>query len=399
MDAPRLVCDRDIAAFDIWAEMWDEPQPIFSANMVREFLDANTEATEVILEVRSDGGSTSEARIIYDMLRNSGKKIITEGYKCNSSAMILFLAGDERLITENSDNIIHPVWVDAYSLPWALEAEDLRLFADDIDAEQTKLLDIYVDIIGESNRAEVEQMMKDTTNLTSDEALRLGFATGKLEGVAAENSTRAAVLTNGITEFILNKRQVKNQNNISDMNKIEKMIQNLTDTVRGLVNNETPEPTPTPETQNASVALDGEDAGSLYYDGELAEGTAVFSDEAMETAASDGDHLLGDGRTVTVAEGVVSAIADAEAENLENSVDLDAVNARIEGLENNLETLVESVNTLAKGVEAQNKSIEDIKNAVPGETKNLTKEKKKQTVVDYKDMTNKQKMEHNRANR
>lgn len=387
MDAPRLVCDRDIAAFDIWAEMWDDPQPIFSANTVREFLDANTDATEIVLEVRSDGGSTSEARIIYDMLKNSGKKIITEGYKCNSSAMILFLAGDERLISENSDSIIHPVWVDAWSLPFALEAEDLRLFADEIDAEQVKLLDIYVDVIGDDKRDEVDQMMKDTTNLTSDEAIRLGFATGKLEGINAENSKRSVVLTNGIAQFMLNKRKQTNQNHNSiNMSKLETMIQNLTDTVKGLVNNETPK---TPKTVNASVALDGDDAGSLYYEGDLAEGVAVFMDEAMETAASDGDHALADGRVVTVADGMVEAIADAPVP-AENSIeDLAAVNARIDGIEAGVSSLVESVNALVKGVEAQNKSISDIKNAVPGGGNEFAPPKKEKTVTEMSNLEKK----------
>jgi len=95
VSTPKLICDRDIAQNDTFAEMFDEAQPVFSATTVREFLDLHKDATEIELEVRSDGGSTSEARIIYDMLKGCGKTITTHGYKVNSSAMILFLAGEK----------------------------------------------------------------------------------------------------------------------------------------------------------------------------------------------------------------------------------------------------------------------------------------------------------------
>lgn len=130
MENPVLHLNRDIAQFDIYAEMWGEPQPVFSSNTVTEFLDQNKEADTIEVHITSDGGSTSEARVIYDLLKNSGKKVITKGYKVNSSAVMVFLAGDERLISENADFLIHPVWIDAMGLPWMLTGEDLQSFAD-----------------------------------------------------------------------------------------------------------------------------------------------------------------------------------------------------------------------------------------------------------------------------
>jgi hypothetical protein len=50
---------------------------------------------------------------------------------------------------------------------------------------------------------------------------------------------------------------------------------------------------------------------SLYYDGEIAEGTAVFLDEAMTEKAPEGAHMLEDKRVITVdAEGIIVAIAE-----------------------------------------------------------------------------------------
>ena len=373
MDQPRLICDRDISAHDIMAEMFGESQPVFSANMVREFLDLNPDAESIVLEVRSDGGSTSEARIIYDMLRNSGKKIITEGYRCNSSAMILFLAGDERLISENSDNIIHPVWIDAYSLPFALEAADLRLFADEIEKEQVKLLDIYVSVIGDDKRAEVQELMNNTTNLSSDQAINLGFATGMLSGVKAENSNRAATLTNGISQFILNKRKTdSNFNNIA-MNKIEEMIEGLKNSIDKMSSS-----IAGPELENASLEMGGEDSGFFYFEGDLEVGTMVWFDEEMTEAIEDQVYIMVDGRKMTVEGGAVTEIVEAPEE--EEVDEMASINSRIDGIENGMQTIADSLNLLVQNVESQNKNIEGIKNAVPASTPDLHPTKKNKAI-------------------
>ena len=132
MVTPKLLIDRDIAQYDLYAEMWGDPQPVFSSNSLIDFLDANKEATEIEVDIMSDGGSTSEARVIYDLLKNCGKKVTTRGFKVNSSAVMIFLAGDERLIAENADFLIHPVWIDAMGLPWMLTGDDLQDFANEI---------------------------------------------------------------------------------------------------------------------------------------------------------------------------------------------------------------------------------------------------------------------------
>lgn len=396
MEIPKLVCDRDIAPNDVFAEMFDEAQPVFSATTVREFLDANKEATEIILEVRSDGGSTSEARIIYDMLKGCGKTITTHGYKVNSSAMILFLAGENRLISQNSDSIIHPVWVDAFGLPWQLEADDLRLFADEIDNEQLKLVDIYCSVIGEDKRVEVSQLMAETTNLSSDESIRLGFATGKLgEVTKQENSNRSVVYTNKMFAAAMH-----NKKNQKEMVKEESRIDKMLDTINKMASafvtkNEVEEVI---ETVNASAELS--EGGSVYYDGELADGTAVFSDEAMESPMMDGEFALADGRSVVVADGMVSevkAVAEEEVVEEENK-EVAALNAKIEALENSNKELLENQTKMLDVQDKTNELLDSMKNLVVGDTvkKNVVK---RETPKNYNEMTNFEKLKYNRENR
>jgi hypothetical protein len=54
---------------------------------------------------------------------------------------------------------------------------------------------------------------------------------------------------------------------------------------------------------------------SLYYEGEIAEGTAVFLDEAMTEFAPEGAHMLEDKRVITLdGEGVILSIAEETPE-------------------------------------------------------------------------------------
>jgi ATP-dependent protease ClpP protease subunit len=378
---PTLVIDRDIAAFDTFAEMFGENQPVFSANSVQDFLDANADATEIVVEVRSDGGSTSEARIIYDMLKNCGKKVTTKGYKVNSSAVIIFLAGSERLVAENADFLIHPVWIDAMGLPWMLTGEDLQLFANEVKAEESKLINIYLGVIGEDKREEVTQLMADSTNLSQDKAISLGFATGKLEEQGLKSENKRAITYNSKMSRLVLQNKVKNQPTQQEMSILKDTLNSINETLKSFKNKET-ENNET-ETQNASSEL--AEGGSVYFDGELAEGSAVFTDEAMETPAPDGDHALADGRVMSVADGMVTALAAASSEDEDNNTennaaDLAALNARIDALETANTAILEGQNAIADTLKNFSPALDAMKNLVPGEkeNKNTTKERRVQ---------------------
>lgn len=415
METPKLIIDRDIAAYDIYAEVWGDPQPVFSANSLTEFLDANKEATSIEVEIRSDGGSTSEARVIYDLLKNCGKNVITKGYKVNSSAVMIFLAGNERLIAENADFLIHPVWIDAMGLPWMLTGDDLQDFANEIKAEETKLLDLYVSVIGEDKREEVTELMKASTNLSNEKAISLGFATGKLgEKVEATENKRAVSFNNKMAALVIKNKSTKNS---QEMASISEQLKEFNTNVKAFLNkvggseteNSETENNET-ETQNAMVELS--EGGAVYFDGELVEGIAVFVDEAMETPAPDGEHLLADGRTITVAEGLVSAIAAASSEedSMEDSKEKDTQNTDVDELKNTVATLTETVNkqneninSIAETLKNLSPAIKVMENLVIGDTggeanpKNKKKKTREVTAAEYAKMTNLEKKRYNQG--
>ena len=419
METPKLIIDRDIAAEDSFFEaVFGVPCDVFSSNMASNFLNDNKDASEIEVEIRSDGGSTSEAKITFDLLRNSGKRIITKGYKVNSSAVIPFLAGDERMISENADFVIHPVWIDANGLPFKMEANDLIEYGNMIKEEEKKLLDIYCSVIGEDKRNEVTELMAKSTNLSADDAIRLGFATGKLEA-KAESSTenkRAVSFNNKMAALVIKNKSNQNQKEMEGLND---NLKTLNGTITAFLNKvgiktnnqETETENKETETLNASVELS--EGGSIYFDGELSEGVAVFSDEAMESPLADGDHALADGRVVSVAEGVVSAVAAASSEETEteDSTETETQNSEVEELKNEVSKLsetvntqAESINTIAETLKNMTPAFDALKNLVPGDTGGeATSRKKVQNKVlsaaEYANLSAVEKKRYNQSKR
>ena len=374
-------------------------EDIFTSRELSSFLDNNKGAKEIELEINCNGGSTSETRVSYAMLetfKNGGGKVVTKGYKVNSSAVILFLAGDERLISNQADFIIHPVWIDPAGLPMMMEAEDMIAFGNEMQAEETKLLNIYCSVIGEENRVEVAQLMASETNLSAKDAVRLGFATGILnEKKVKENNGKSFAFNSAMADIIMNSKTK------TDMEKEETRFDKVLSTLNKAIDkigtkNETEEtPEVVVETQNASVELS--EGGSVYFDGELAEGVAVFSDEAMESPSADGEYMLADGRAIVVVDGVVSEVKAASAEEeldeeMENK-EVSALNAKVEALEaSNKELLENQVKTL-EVLDRTNELLGAMKNVAPGVGFNGVKTPK--VVKDYKDMTNFEKLKYN----
>ena len=84
--------------------------------------------------------------------------------------------------------------------------------------------------------------------------------------------------------------------------------------------------------KNAMITADNGDI--LYFEGDVVEvGTLVFSDEALETPAADGDYVEGS-TTYSVVDGAISNIVEAEVEEVEpaETEEVVALKAEIEAL-------------------------------------------------------------------
>lgn len=112
------------------------------------------------------------------------------------------------------------------------------------------------------------------------------------------------------------------------------------------------EPEADPAVELASVETDN---GVLYWEGEgdLAEGTPVFvqNEDGENAPAPDGDYRTADGKIITVADGIVASITDAEAEvapEAEPAVDVEELRAEIDNLRAENAALKEQVEKLSR---------------------------------------------------
>jgi len=101
-----------------------------------------------------------------------------------------------------------------------------------------------------------------------------------------------------------------------------------------------------------------EDGSSIYYDGDLGVDTLVFTDETLETPLGDGDYILGDGGTFTVAVGIVTEYLPFQEEVVEEEV------LEKEDFESKYNELLEIVNALKSDLEKFNNEKEEMKEEI-----------------------------------
>lgn len=131
---------------------------------------------EIDVHINSTGGAVAEGLAIYNVLKNSGMKVVTycDGFAC-SAASVVFMAGDERVMNEASLLLIHNAWT--YSQG---NAADFRKAAEDLDTITQASVKSYMRHVNISEE-ELKQMMDDETWISAEDAKKMGFATKILE--------------------------------------------------------------------------------------------------------------------------------------------------------------------------------------------------------------------------
>ncbi|MEK4871573.1 head maturation protease, ClpP-related [Niallia sp. FSL W8-1348] len=146
---------------------WDEsdvmPEDVLNA------LNQINDLSEVNIYINSPGGSVFAGLAIYNMLsRNKAKKIVHVDGVAASIASIIALAGDEIHIPSNAFMMIHKPLVGMYG-----NATDLRKAADDLDALEEGLMNVYTDNLVEGVEADIiRDMLQNETWLNGDEVAK-----------------------------------------------------------------------------------------------------------------------------------------------------------------------------------------------------------------------------------
>lgn len=313
------------------------------------------------------GGSVRHAIDIHNYVRSLRLPVRCHIMSlCASSGTLVALAADEVEMEHTAQWMIHrPLFPEG---TYSQRSEGLRADADRLDREEQTIRDVYSARTGKPE-ADIIALMSTDRFMSAQEAQDFGFATkviplsrkapsateaqarlSQFQRAVARVSRRAtqarlkpapqAALpkpTHSNRPMAKNATQTAPQAGASPAAPTAQQKANalavaafakqlgVSATIEGV------EEEPAAEVQSTETDQDG---ALLYHDGPLAQGSAVFYDEALMEAAEDGRYGLADGRSLTVAGGVVETITDAETEDTtEDSAGLKDVLARLKKLE------------------------------------------------------------------
>lgn len=167
--------DGTTADLDIYGDIsscwWDDDA--MSAPKLSKQLDELGDVSQINVHINSYGGEVAEGLAIYSALRRHKARVRTtcDGFAC-SIASVIFMAGDERLMSDASLLMIHNAWTSA----WGVNAADLRKLADDMDTITSASKSAYMARVS-ITEDELTELMDAETWISPADAVDMGFAT------------------------------------------------------------------------------------------------------------------------------------------------------------------------------------------------------------------------------
>jgi ATP-dependent protease ClpP protease subunit len=287
--------------------------PGFMAFMLDGMLEANPDTKEVVIHSDCPGGDIIEGYRIYNRLMDFRKeggtvRFINEGMSASMITVIAQAATPGlRQARPASTWMMHKPLYDQLNY---VNADDLRKLAFQLDNFEETLLNIFVTASNNSIE-QVKAHFKEEIFISSDEAVRRGYLDSIIEADGSyEPKKREAKAVAFCNPTNINQPENNTMAETKKPSKWEAFVALAKNLFEDGPENTEEAQAPAP----VATETDLESGEKLYHDGELAEGTAVFTDVELTTPAADGNHKLANGNTVTVAEGKVSAITEAESE-------------------------------------------------------------------------------------
>lgn len=151
----------------------------------------NLDADSVNVYINSYGGEVAEGLAIYNALRRHKAKVTTycDGFAC-SIASVIFMAGDERIMSDASLLMIHNAWTMVSG-----NAEELRKEAEDLEIITQASVNAYMSRVS-ITEDEVKNLMDKESWILPGDAVTWGFATlieNAMTGSKPAQSARQAV--------------------------------------------------------------------------------------------------------------------------------------------------------------------------------------------------------------
>ena len=300
----KLYINKDIVADKDKMENWyltgDEGLSFPDIQYFLSWLDPAD--PKIDIEIHSCGGDTVEGYAIYDALRASGKEIsCTVVGRCASMATIILLSAplERRKAYLHAKFLIHKPYLARYDD--LLDLETIESIKSSLEAEKDKMMAVYVERTGvESTILEV-QMNKEAW-FGGEVAKQLGFISGVLIPTTAKG-----------TDYKLNSEKMNKEKQVT-------VKQSIIDRLLAKCGYQKIEDIPV-------VSMELTDAEGNTLTVEREEGEPQVGD----AASPDGEHVMPDGKTIIVTDGVITEIKDPEEAN--GDEEIEALKARIEELE------------------------------------------------------------------
>lgn len=141
---------------------------------------------DVTVNIKSYGGAVHEALGIYDYLQTLTNKVTTKIWgAAASSATLISLAGDERLIAENARYLIHKPMIDLFQA----NSDDIAKMLDQMQDYDRQIVGLYEEKTNLS-ASEILNLMREEKFITADKALEMGFVDGIIPKKSKTNSSK-----------------------------------------------------------------------------------------------------------------------------------------------------------------------------------------------------------------
>lgn len=161
----------DVYIYGYITSMPTQKSDVSAYNLAQEIAALDVDTINVC--INSQGGNVSEGLAIYTALCRHSAKVVThcDGFAC-SAASVIFMAGDERLMSDVGLLMIH----EASCAAWGNAAE-LQKAVEELATITNAAATAYKSRVNISDD-ELDEMLAAETWLTPTEAVAKGFATG-----------------------------------------------------------------------------------------------------------------------------------------------------------------------------------------------------------------------------
>ncbi len=160
--------------------------------------------------INSYGGEVAEGLAIYNTLKRHKATVRTycDGFAC-SIASVIFMAGDERIMSNASLLMIHNAWTNISG-----NANELRKQADDLEKITQASINVYLQDVNISEE-ELRQLLDNETWLTPQEAFEKGFATTITN--EKKNESVSQDIRNYLMSMILERQEQEKEKKLEEL--------------------------------------------------------------------------------------------------------------------------------------------------------------------------------------